>query len=205
MGPSIPADHAYVLYGAICRLLPHLHEDESIGIHAVNGRLAKDRTLTLDRHSRLSFRIAADRIKELLPLSGRTLELDGEKIRIGVPSVFALLPAARLYSRLVIIKGFKEPDVFMKAAARQMDALDIKGRTHLIDSGSAMTANDGKKGGTHSPFLRRTLRIREKTIVGFAVLVDGLSDEDSMNLQQNGLGGRRHFGCGLFVPVRNVR
>lgn len=205
MGTSIPADHAYALYGAICRQLPHLHGDESIGIHAVNGRLAEDRTLTLDRHSRLSFRIAADRIKEFLPLSGRTLVLDGAKIRIGAPSVFALLPVACLYSRLVIIKGFMEPDGFMKATMRQMEDLDINGRARLIDSGAAMTANTGKKGGTHSPFLRRTLRIREKIIVGFAVLVDGLSDEDSMNLQQNGLGGRRRFGCGLFIPFRNVR
>jgi CRISPR-associated protein Cas6 len=49
--------------------------------------------------------------------------------------------------------------------------------------------------------IRRTLGIHGKQIVGFAVRVDGLSSEDSLTLQARGLGGRRRFGCGAFVPA----
>jgi hypothetical protein len=30
----------------------------------------------------------------------------------------------------------------------------------------------------------------------------GLSAEDSLRLQEVGIGGRRHMGCGVFVPFR---
>jgi len=37
--------------------------------------------------------------------------------------------------------------------------------------------------------------------VGYAVRVSGLSDEDSLKLQERGLGGKRRMGCGVFVPT----
>jgi len=30
--------------------------------------------------------------------------------------------------------------------------------------------------------------------------VNGLTAEESIKLQEIGLGGRRHMGCGIFVP-----
>jgi len=32
------------------------------------------------------------------------------------------------------------------------------------------------------------------------VLIEGLTAEESLTVQEHGLGGRRHMGCGLFVP-----
>jgi CRISPR-associated protein Cas6 len=52
-----------------------------------------------------------------------------------------------------------------------------------------------------SPLLRRTLQIRDKVIVGFAVEVGALTADEALILQEQGLGGRRRFGCGIFVPV----
>jgi CRISPR-associated protein Cas6 len=37
--------------------------------------------------------------------------------------------------------------------------------------------------------------------VGFALTVQGLSPDSSLRLQTLGLGGRRHMGCGLFLPT----
>ena len=50
---------------------------------------------------------------------------------------------------------------------------------------------------------RRTLRIKEKEVVGYEVLVEGLTAEESILLQERGLGGRRHMGCGMFLPSRS--
>jgi CRISPR-associated protein Cas6 len=49
------------------------------------------------------------------------------------------------------------------------------------------------------PFVRRTLNIKGVNVVGYAATVSGLSPTDSLRLQNEGMGGRRHFGCGLFV------
>jgi CRISPR-associated protein Cas6 len=116
-----------------------------------------------------------------------------------------LPPAANLYSRLVVIKGFLEPEPFLEAAQRQLDSLNIKGIPYLVQQTEIEEANRGRSAGTHSPVLRRTLRIRDKEIVGFALAVEGLSAEESVMLQEHGIGGRRRFGCGIFVPVRSFQ
>ena len=43
--------------------------------------------------------------------------------------------------------------------------------------------------------------IRGKTIVGFSVIVHGLTEEGSVKLQEEGIGGRGKMGCGFFVPL----
>ncbi|MFN5763400.1 MAG: type I-MYXAN CRISPR-associated protein Cas6/Cmx6, partial [Pseudanabaena sp.] len=45
---------------------------------------------------------------------------------------------------------------------------------------------------------------KHKHIVGYGVVVEGLSDEDSIKLQSIGMGGRKHFGCGWFYPVKEL-
>jgi CRISPR-associated protein Cas6 len=48
---------------------------------------------------------------------------------------------------------------------------------------------------------RRTLRIKDKEVVGYEVKLEGLTVAESLNIQEQGLGGRRHMGCGVFVPM----
>jgi CRISPR-associated protein Cas6 len=204
-GRDLPADHGYALCGAVCRIVPSLHADKSVGIHPVSGRLAGNRLLALSPASALTIRIAADRIKDVLPLAGKTFDIEGHRVVVGVPAVYGIKPAARLYSRLVVIKGFTEPDGFLDAVRRQLKELGVNGKAALVDTSEAAAANKGKGGGTRSPVLRRTLRIRDKTIVGFAVRVSELTAEESILLQERGLGGRRRFGCGVMVPDREGR
>jgi CRISPR-associated protein Cas6 len=45
------------------------------------------------------------------------------------------------------------------------------------------------------------MRIHGKTIVGFTVLVQGLTAGESIQLQEEGLGGRGKMGCGFFVGM----
>ena len=44
-------------------------------------------------------------------------------------------------------------------------------------------------------------RDENKEIVGFAVRVEDLTAEESIGLQEAGIGGRRRFGCGVFIPA----
>ena len=201
-GSQVPADHGYRLYAAISRHLPGIHENPEIGVHSIAGRLVGNRMLALTPASYLRIRIEAERLPQTLPLAGKMLDIGGCKAVVGTPDVAALLPSASLYSRLVTIKGFLQPEEFLDAAHRQLQQLEIRAVAHLVDQQDKVRANQDSETGTRSPVLRRTLRIRDKEIVGFALRVEGLTADESIRLQEAGIGGRRKFGCGIFLPDR---
>lgn len=39
-----------------------------------------------------------------------------------------------------------------------------------------------------------------KEVVGYELVIEGLTADESVAIQTTGLGGRRHMGCGVFVP-----
>lgn len=188
----LPADHGYLLYSAVSRMLPGTHQADGYGIHPIRGRQLGGRTLQLAEHSRLAIRTDADQIARFLPLSGKSLQLLDRTLRLGVPQVRSLAPAPALYSRLVTIKlpdmaaqpSEVASEAFVAAVRRQLDALCISPEAGL------------------SPGKRRTVRIKDKEVVGYELLLDGLTAEESITVQEHGLGGRRHMGCGIFVPFR---
>ncbi len=180
----LPADHGYALYGALSRLLPELHHENGAAIHPIAGRQIGDRRLGLQPWSRLTLRTRADQIPALLPLAGKQINLDGAALRIGVPQVRALEPRPALRSRLVTIKGFFDPDPFQAALRRQLDQLNLSPNIEIALG------------------RRRTLKIKDKQVVGHEVLLQNLTAEESLTLQEQGAGGRRHMGCGIFTPLK---
>jgi len=201
-GNLIPVDHGYLLLSAIAQQLPELHGNDEVGIHPISGRLAGNRCLAITEQSFLTLRVSTDRIAGILPLAGKLLSLGEHGVRIGVPQTRTLIPSARLYSRIVVIKGFTLPEKFLAAAGRQLQDMEIRGNPTLVEQSHIAQTNVDKKSGTHSPFLRRTIQIHDKQIVGFALRVGELTAEESIRLQEKGLGGRRRFGCGIFIPDR---
>jgi len=187
---ALPADHGYLLYSAMSRVLPESHQADGYGIHPIRGRQLGGRTLQLTEHSRLVIRTDAEQIARFLPLAGKSLRLLDRSLRIGVPQIFSLIPATALRSRLVTIKlpetayqkGEAAQESFLAAIGRQLAALGISVQPKC---------SLGK---------RRTLRIKDKEVVGYEVVIESLTAEESLALQEHGLGGRRHMGCGIFTP-----
>ena len=140
--------------------------------------------------STLAVRVPDGQIGPLLKLAGKSLRLEDAVVRVGVPEVRPLVPSTAVRSRLVIIKiahtGAADltAENFTAAARKQMDKLGI---------GAAAVLNVGK---------RRSLRLKQREIVGYQVLVEGLTASESIALQESGLGGKRHMGCGVFVALR---
>ncbi len=203
MGRKLSVDHGYHLFSAVSIIIPDLHNDTELGIHPISGQIAGNRLLNITGFSRLLIRLPVEHIRLVLPLAGKILNIDNNLIRVGIPNICAITPAPRLYSRLVVIKGFVEPEAFLAAVCRQMSELNIQGEASLVEQHHIAGMNRGRDSGTHSPYLRRTTRIHGKEIVGFALRVENLPDEDSVRLQEHGLGGRHKFGCGIFVPIRS--
>ena len=202
-GDAIPRNHGYALYGAIARVVPAVHQAKDIGIFPINGSSTGDGTLLLTDRSMVRFRVSADRLPILLPLAGKAMELDGHRLRLGVPHVAALIPAPVLSSSLVLIKladaGSKEaggivtPDAFLAAARRKLVAMNIQAEPGIQKIRTGPRAGQAR---------RRVVRVKDQTHVGYAMIVQGLTAEESIRLQEEGLGGRRLMGCGLFLPER---
>lgn len=201
MGNSVSGDSAFSLFGALCERLPWLHDDETVAIHPLSGQLTRTRRLLLGKGSRLTFRLPHERIVDLLPLAGKSLRLGSDVIRIGTPEPRLLHPAARLFSPRVIISGLEEAESFLGAIRRQLEELGLDADPSLVANPFA-SVNAGQSTGSHSPYLRRTISIHGASVVGFAVRVEKLTAGESILLQEKGLGGKQHFGCGIFMPEK---
>lgn len=202
-GSTIPADHGFPLYSAISRLIPGLHGDPQLGIHPIRGLPAGGRRLRLTPSSHLTVRLPADRMPEILPLAGKRLDLGDSQIGVGVPTVRPLRPVTAVASRLVTIRGFTDGPEFIGAVRRQLALAKIAGEVSLLVRRHTQPVEGGA--GSSDPYVRRTVRIHDREIVGFAVGVSQLPADESIRLQEVGLGGRRRFGCGIFVPAGRDR
>lgn len=188
-GRQLPADHGYALYSAITRQLPALHSAPWLGIELLSGVPWREGIIVLPtRGAHLHLRLPADKFAAVLPLAGKRLDIAGQFIRLGIPSARPFLPSPSLYARCVTIKKFTDPEPFLDAARRQLDALGLTATLELpLDE--------------QGRFRRRIVKIRGKAIVGFSLAAHDLSDEDSLRLQAHGIGGRRAMGCGHFNPI----
>lgn len=192
-GTTIPLDHGYSLFSGLSRIVPELHGDRRIGVHPIRGRQSAPGVLSMIDGSRLKLRLLSEEIAPLIALAGQALDLEGHQVRMGIPRVEGLVPAANLASRMVTFRHALDPSAFEADVRRELARLGIIATPQLVPS-------------TRKPFedqpLRRVMRIKEKKIIGFALRVFGLTAEDSIRLQEEGLGGRRRMGCGVFVRMK---
>lgn len=194
-GHLLPVDHGYNLYSALSAQLAWLHKsDTAIAIAPIRGQWQGNGLLRLGpRRSQLCLRVPVEVISSALALAGKSLVIAGHEVQLGVPSVHALVPAPSLVANLVTIKKFTEAAPFLAAARRQLDDLHVVGVLGV----PVVT------GGAHQGQPRRKiLRIHDKAVVGFTLEVTNLTADESIRLQEHGLGGRRRMGCGFFVPLR---
>lgn len=178
----IHIDHGHALYGAIKQIHPDIQGIPSLGIHPLRGVPVPSGMLMLTERSSLRLRIPVEAIHIALPLAGKVLRVVEASVRLGVPSVLVLTPTPELWARTVTMKF---ADTENAAAEKQL-------RRHLEK---------------HYPEVRfsirrpRTIRIHGKQILGFEILAEKIGALDSLKLQAEGFGGRRAFGCGIFVSV----
>ena len=198
-GTEVPADHGYALFGAISRILESdgdrwLHANPAIGLHTVRGAPGAPGRYLLGAGARFGLRLPSELVPRSLKLAGRGIELDGCRLRVGVAQTHALVPATTLHCRIATTRNGHDPARFDAEIIRQAAALDLHGRIFRVPR-----REQGSAGRDPS---RRVVRIRDKLVVGYALLATNLTAEESIRLQEHGLGGRRRMGCGVFVPFR---
>ncbi|MGB5686149.1 MAG: type I-MYXAN CRISPR-associated protein Cas6/Cmx6 [Candidatus Electrothrix sp.] len=182
-GETIQVDHGYALFSAISSCLGkefHHEKRADVRLALIRGRYAGDGLLKLLPSSRITLRLPLEKVALYINLAGKTLDLVGHKVRVGVPKSQRVMPATVLYAHLVTTKSGLERKRFEKEIRRQLDEQGCHGRVFV-----------GK---------RRTFSIHGKKIVGYSLLVSELSAEESLVLQEKGVGGRGRMGCGFFYP-----
>jgi CRISPR-associated protein Cas6 len=196
LGDTLPTDHAYLLYAALSRRVPRFHDPAGgVRFAQINGQRGGKGQLVLFEKSRLRLRLPPEAIPDLLLLSGKSLEVGEHRIRLGVPHVAALTPAVVLVARIVTFKHATAPERFLEKARQELDALGIQG-----EAGIPRILSGNRQGEPR----RQVIRIKGKRVIGFAMYVEALTAEESVRLQEEGVGGRRRMGCGFFVALRKT-
>lgn len=217
-GKTLPADHGYSLYSALKKTVLEGLKNESLPpdyaalkeiilgskslpsellLCSVPGIPDKDGMIYLNQASRLRLRCPADQVQPWYRLlQSQVLDVQGHLIRLVQPRLSLPQPSETLKARLVTFKleAVDHQDVplhFLESCKKGLERLEIKAQA-FIDSNA------------EGDLARRALKIRDKYVVGYGVVVEGLRDDDSIKLQCYGLGGRKHFGCSWFYPVKEV-
>lgn len=185
-GAAIPADHRYVMHAAI-----KAHEPDMTrrlwAFAPIRGKQQGD-LLELKDWSTLKLRVPEADIGSVVAFSEKTHTIGGHLVEFGEPKLLHPLPRPPvLRADMVLVTGDRAPhghrDVwFGDAIGRRLGAM--LGRYDF-----------GVYYGE-----RRHMQIHQTRLWGQEVAVKGLTEEESLRLQLEGLGQKRAMGCGFFAP-----
>lgn len=184
-GEHLAAHQGAALYAALCELEDvgdWVATSDDIAIAPIAGHATSAGLSTPDR--RLTLRLPAAELPRVLGLAGRSLEVAGQVLDLGQPQITLPRPTASLSAELVVFDDVTgagdRTATFLARVQRQLTALEIAGEPVLGANGA--------------------LRMAGRAVPGFALTIRGLAPDDSIHLQEAGLGDHRKLGCGVFAP-----
>ena len=193
---QIKLDHAWSLTNAISSILPWLKNEPQLSIHHIyipqsgNGWTRSDdfenEIIQLSRRTRLKIRLPKNKLNEILSLSDKTILVDNDPLTFGSAEQFLLSTLTTIISRHVYIPHTEEnEEEFLLQAQQQIQAMGIKVRKMLCGKSHQLQTANG-------PIMTRSLMIADITV------------EESILLQENGIGEYYHYGCGVFIPQKGI-
>jgi CRISPR-associated protein Cas6 len=195
---ELPVDHAHDLALALKAHLPELEQDDRLGVHNVhlagsqNGWERPDprlgQKLILSRRTKLTLRVPKERQAEVQQvLDGAELDIAGCALKIGKSKTKSLSSQGTIFSRYVVLEAGEDSDenAFLQ---RIVDHLAARG----IRVKKALCGKTTEVAGPEGPVQTRS------------IMIAGLRAEESVRVQQEGIGPLRHMGCGLFIPHKGI-
>lgn len=192
----LPVDHAYALSQAIKQALPWFEQEQLAGLHLIYGPEfgngwsrpdKQDDLLFLSRRIKLILRLPKDRVAAAQELSGMSLDIDGYSLKVGSAKEKNLSHMPVLLARHILANPEQDEESFLtEIVAEIQESLGIQcrkilcGKTHQL------------KWPTGELFTRR-------------LMIADLKPEESILLQEQGLGEGLKMGCGLFVPHKDIK
>ncbi len=196
----IPVDHAHLLATALRQTVPWIDAEPGVAVHSIhvagsqNGwerpAHGTDSYLAVSRRTKLTLRVPQHRVAELLrDLPGHRLDLGGESLVVGAGKTKSLSTETTLFARFLALaldaESAGDEGAFLDAAAHALAEARIRIRKAVCGRANALATPDG-------PIQTRSL------------MIAGLTPEESILLQQQGLGPYRLLGCGIFIPHKGI-
>lgn len=193
---ALPVDHAEPLAQALLDAAPWISQEPCCGIHSIhvagsqNGWQRPDadtgQPLILSRRTKLGIRVPKARVPELrAALEHRDFDIAGNPLHLETGKERALSRETTIFARHVCCQNSTSEGDFLAWAAAALAELDIKIRKALCGKAITLSTSAG-------PLPTRGLMLAD------------LSLEESVRLQQQGLGPHRELGCGLFIPHKGI-
>jgi CRISPR-associated protein Cas6 len=181
-GGQIAADYALMLAQCVSRILPWWITEPNVGVHPLKGLSACGGAWLVGGRAHLTLRVPECRVSDCEEMVGQVIDLD-VSLRLGAPRARSLLAHPVVYSACVST-GSSDEAGFVGHVRSSLDERGISGQ-EIVGKQSALRASGGP-------------------VVGFSLMIAGLSLDDSLLVQEQGLGLHRSLGCGIFVPHRSI-
>jgi CRISPR-associated protein Cas6 len=179
----VPKDHGLLLLRELSRLLPWLETEELAAVHPIHGADTGDGFLLLNKRAKMVLRVPRQRIDDALVLRGATLHIGDQVLTVGRARIKNLSPYTPLFAHCVTTGSDTEED-FAADIIRMLSEMHIS-----------------------SKFIcgrRQILTTAEGRVSGYSLMLHGLPLEESMRVQEQGIGGHRKIGCGIFIPHKSI-
>ena len=198
---QLPVDHAWLLYRALARVLPWLQAEPCAAVHSIFGAASGNgwtrppadagALIQLSKRTRLSLRLPQHRVSAAARLSGCVLDIGGHSLAVGSSQVKPLRASSTVFARSVAVSvagahiEAGDEAAFSRAVAERLAAMNIRAPKLLCGLAHSI-ATDGATFGARS------------------VMLAELGADESIRIQQRGLGADLKLGCGIFLPHKNI-
>jgi CRISPR-associated protein Cas6 len=188
----LPMDHGFLLAQALLEYLPWLSESNagihSIGIADGNGwEQSKEGGFYYpSKRSKLTIRIQYEHLDSVKTIVGKTLDLGEYKIKVVKfinNKVLSEMPV--LFAKQVACDQSISEAVFLQQCFDQLTDLGIKVNKMMAG-------------------LEHTIQTDNGAIHTRSLMLADLKKNESILLQEKGLGDHRLLGCGLFIAQKGI-
>jgi len=190
-GTAIAADHAYDLFQAVLKKFPKIEKIDNLAIHSLYGAESgagwerPETEIYLSKRTRFSIRTPVEHAQDFYNLDGQTLVVGNYKMNLSKPTTKGLVSTDTLFCRTVVVDNNKNEEEFLKDVNSALAAMSINVKKMLC----------GKEHIVQTP---------SKILVGKTLLITDLEKQDSIKLQELGIGIGKLFGCGIFLPHKSI-
>ena len=188
---KIAADHSYHLFEAVLKKFPQINDINNLAIHSVYGAESgagwerPETEIYLSKRTRFCIRTPIEYSKDFFALDKEVLKVGEYEMNLSKPNIKNLIITDTLFCRSVVIENCKSEEDFLKNIHSSLRSMGVNVKKMLC----------GKE---------HTIQIPNKTLIGKTLLITDLEKDDSIKIQQLGLGIGKLFGCGIFLPHKSI-
>ena len=192
--PHLPLDHAHQLSSAVITELPWIEDDKRAGIHLIHGAESgngwirptnPDELIYPSRRTLFTIRTPQEFVENVKQLDGKSLQVCDTNIEFSKPSIRKLSRLTTLFARYILAEQVEDEEAFLNEMAELLSSKNIKPKKMMSGRATPLT------------FPNEIFRVR-------SLMIDGIDITESVQLQEEGLGEGRKFGCGLFLPHKGI-